>query len=112
MLEQFHSEKDIFFITKQSKQLPVEVIRDNLCKLLNCAQSVVPPNPLPATCQRLIGKEMLHKRKDEDGEEKWYKGKVLSVVPGTNDWFNTKYDGEEDILTLNLLFDIEKGDIT
>ena len=110
VLEQFHSEKDIFFVTKKSKQLPVEVIRDNLCKLLNCTQSVV-PSGTAATCQSLIGKEILHKWKDEDGQERWYKGRVLSLVPGTTDWFNIKYDGEEDILTLNLLFDIEKGDV-
>ena len=110
VLEQFHSEKDIFFVTKKSKQLPVEVICDNLCKLLNCTQSVV-PSGTAATCQSLIGKEILHKWKDEDGQERWYKGRVLSLVPGTTDWFNIKYDGEEDILTLNLLFDIEKGDV-
>ena len=33
VLEQTHSEKDIFFITKQSKQLPVEVICESLYKL-------------------------------------------------------------------------------
>ena len=110
VLEQFHSEKDIFFVTKQSKQLPIQVIRDNLCKLLNCTQSVV-PSSTAATCQSLIGKEILHKWEDEDGQERWYKGRVLSLVPGTTDWFNIKYDGEEDILTLNLLFDIEKGDV-
>ena len=32
-------------------------------------------------------------------------------MPGTTEWYNVKYDGEDDILTLNLLLDIEKGDL-
>ena len=111
VLEQSHFEKDIFFITKQSKQLPVEVICDNLCKLLRCAQSAAHSSTLTTNCQSLIGKEILHKWKHEDGQEVWYKGRVLSLVPGTTDWFNVKYDGEDNILSLNLLFDIEKGDL-
>ena len=38
----------------------------------------------------------------EDGVERWYTGQILSVVDGTNEWLNVQYDGEEDILTLNL----------
>ena len=30
---------------------------------------------------------------------------------GSTEWFNVQYDGEEDILTLNLYEDIEKGDL-
>ena len=109
VLEQTHSEKNIFFVTKQSKQLPVEVISENLCKLLSSAQLVNTTSVV--NCQSLIGKEIYHKWKDVDGEERWYKGRVLSLVPGTTEWYNVKYDGEDDILTLNLLLDIEKGDL-
>ena len=31
------------------------------------------------------------------------------LVPGTTDWYNVKYDGEDEILSLNLLVDIDKG---
>ena len=62
-------------------------------------------------CQSLIGREIYHKWKDEDEEERWYKGRVLSLVPGTTEWYSVKYDGQYDILTLNLLLDIEKGDL-
>ena len=85
VLEQSYFEKDIFFVTKQSKQLPVEVICNNLCKLLTSAHSVVPPSTVTTNCQSLIGKEILHKWKDENGQETWYKGRVLSLVPGTTD---------------------------
>ena len=81
VLEQTHSEKDIFFITKQSKQLPVEVICENLCKLLTSARLVNTPRTLATNCQSLIGKE-IYKWKDQDGEQRWHKGRVLSIVPG------------------------------
>jgi len=35
----------------------------------------------------------------------------MSVVPGTNSWFNVKYDGEDQILTLNLFEDMQSGDL-
>ena len=109
VLEQAHSEKDIFFITKQSKQLPVKVICENLCKLLTSARLVNTPRTLATNCQSLIG---YHKWKDQDGEQRWYKAdRVLSIVPGTTEWFNFKYDGEDDILTFNLLLDIKNGDL-
>ena len=88
----------------------MEVICDNLCKLLSCTQSATASSTLTANYQSLIGKEILHKWKHEDGQEVWYKGRVLSLVPGTTDWFNVEYDGEDNILSHNLLFDIEKGD--
>ena len=56
----------------------------------------------------LVGKRIKHKWNDDI--EKWYFGTILDLVPFTNDWYNVKYDGEEEILSLNLLIDIEKGD--
>ena len=46
-----------------------------------------------------------------DGKEKWYKGQVLGLVPATSDWYNVQYDGENEILSLNLLVDVGKGDL-
>ena len=106
-----HAEKDVFCITKHSKQIPVEVICANLYKLLSSAHSVNTPGSVVTNCQSLIGKSMNHKRKNQDGEERWYKGEILSMVPGTTEWFNVKHDEEDNILTLNLYLDIEKGDL-
>ena len=89
----------------------MEVISENLCKLLSSAHLINTPSTVATNCQSLIGREICHKWKDEDGEERWYKGRVLSLVPGTTEWYNVKYDEEDDILTLNLLLDIEKGDL-
>ena len=46
-----------------------------------------------------------------DGTEKWYCGTILNIVAGTSDWYNVRYDDEEQVLSLNLLLDIEKGDL-
>ena len=43
-----------------------------------------------------------------DGEEQWYSGMILDVVPGTDDWYNVQYDNENQVLSLNLLLDINK----
>ena len=46
-----------------------------------------------------------------DGEEQWYSGMILDVVPGTDDWYNVQYDKENQVLSLNLLLDIKQGDL-
>ena len=56
----------------------------------------------------MIGKRIHHRWKGSSGTELWYYG---SLVPGTTDWFNVKYDGEDTILSLNLFIDIEEGDL-
>ena len=61
--------------------------------------------------QSLIGKIIRYKWCNEDGEEQWYTGHILSAVEGSTEWFNVQYDGEEDILTLNLYEDIANGDL-
>ena len=33
--------------------------------------------------------------------EQWYFGEVLSKVTGTNEWYNVRYEGEVDVLTLD-----------
>ena len=58
----------------------------------------------------LIGRRIKH-RWIVDGEEQWYFGTILDVVPGTDDWYNVQYDNEDQVLSLNLLLDIEQGDL-
>ena len=59
----------------------------------------------------LIGKRIHHWWKDSDGNEQWYFSTILSLVAESSDWFNVSYVGEEEVLPLNLLLDIEKGDL-
>ena len=65
---------------------------------------------LQAHQERLIGRRIKH-RWMVDGEEQWYSGTIRDVVPGTDDWYNVQYDNEDQVLSLNLLLDIEQGDL-
>ena len=108
--------KEIFFLTKNRKKLTVDELARNLVTLLTSCSSIPSqgssrPDLLTASQETLIGKRICHRWKDSDGTEQWYHGNILSLVPGTNDWFNVQYDGEDVILSLNLFLDIEKGDL-
>ena len=82
---------------------------DNLKKLL--PQRPFQDNTVSSPHQDLVGKRIRHKWVDEYGKKKWYHGRILSLVPGTIEWFNVQYDGEEEVLTLNLYTDIDNGDL-
>ena len=103
VLEQKYDNRTVFYLSKDKRKLSVEEVCRNLYKLL-----------LPATniCDQegLIGKRIRH-RWNVDGSEQWYLGTILDIVPGTDDWYNVKYDNEEQVLSLNLLLHIEKGDL-
>ena len=85
-----------------------------MCQLLDSATTFqVASGSLAVNSESLIGKQIFHRWKDVARwhKEKWYKGQLLNLVPGTTDWYNVKYDREDEILSLNLLVDIDKGDL-
>ena len=104
-------------MTKNRKKLTVDEVVSNLLTLLTSFSSTHPsqesscPDLFTASQETLIGKRICHRWKDSNGVEQWYYGNILSLVPGTNDWFNVQYDGEDVILSLNLFLDIQKGDL-
>ena len=105
MLEQTSFEKEIFFLSKNGKRLSVQKVASNLCKLFSS------PDLSSSTRESLVGKRIRHHWCNADGTEQWYLGKVLSLVPGTDDWFNVEYENESQILSLNLMEDIDRGDV-
>ena len=44
-------------------------------------------------------------------ELKVYRGKVISVVPGFPNWYNTKYEEDEVIYAINLVEDYKNGEL-
>ena len=103
VLEQEYNDRYVFCLSKNKRKLSVNEVCSNLEKLLcSCLRY--------RDLEGLVGKRIKHKWKDED-DEKWYYGTILDLVPGTKDWYNIKYDGEEEVLSLNILMDIEKGDL-
>ena len=91
---------DVFCLSKNKRKLSVGEVCYNMEKLL-CSSSSY------RDLEGLVGKRIKHKWKDEDNK-KWFYGTILDLVPGTMDWYNNKYDGEEDIISLNIQIDIEK----
>ena len=74
------------------------------------SQSLAPVSPFTAIQESLIGRRIRHKWKLSDGSEQLYYGKILSLVPGTRDWFNVSYDGKDLVVSINFI-DIERGDL-
>ena len=109
VLEQKHPDKEVFAFSRKGKQLSVDELVSNLEKLLST--SPLQDRHAAENQQSLIGKTIRHKWCNEDGVEQWYTGHILSAVEGSTEWFNVQYDGEEDVLTLNLYEDIENGDL-
>ena len=93
-----------FSFSPRKENDSVEEVSSNLCKLFS-------PPELSSTNESLVGKRIRHRWTDVNGTEQWFLGRVLSIVPGTDDWFNVEYDNESDVLSLNLMEDIEKGDL-
>lgn len=102
VLEQGHIDNHIFCLSKSKQKLSVDEVCSNLYQLL------CPPSPNDQ--EGLIGRRIRHKW-IVDGAEKWYDGTILDIVPGSSDWYNVKYDGEDQAISLNLVVDIEKGDL-
>ena len=111
VLQQVPLNKEIFFTTRNGKQLTIEEISSNLALLLQHSTQV-PTNLLISLNQEsLVGKRIRHRWCNPDGTEQWYTGCILSVVLGTTEWFNVQYDGEQEVLSLNLYTDIDNGDL-
>ena len=111
VLQQVPTSKELYFTTRNGKQLPIEEIKSNLTLLLQQSCEVPVSSLASVNQESLVGKKIRHRWCDPDGTEQWYSGRILSVVPGTTEWFNVKYDGEEEVLSLNLYTDIENGDL-
>lgn len=56
----------------------------------------------------LVGKTVDHKFTDQTYR---YRGKVISVIPGFQMWYNIQYEGNQAIYAYNLHVDYEKGDL-
>jgi len=104
-------DKELFLFSKNGKPYSVDKLVENLSKLIPACDERLVQGRTSYETESLVGKNIKHKWRDENGIEQWYYGKVLSKVVGTEEWFNVQYEGEEDVLTLNLLEDLDFGDL-
>ena len=114
VLLQTHPDKVVFQSSHLGRHFTVDEMKSNLAQLLPRTQEqtlgTLPFRELP---DDLSGKQ-IHHRWIVKGEAEWFHGTILGKVAGqlsTGMWYNIKYDGEEDIVTLNLQEDIDTGDI-
>lgn len=108
ILDQTHPNKLVFQSSHQGHKFTLAEMKENLLSLLKPeARATQEQQTVP---KDLIGKRISH-RWLVDGEEEWFDGTVLGVVPGTTTWFNLLYDGEDQVVSLNLQKDIEDGDL-
>lgn len=102
-------DKGLFLFSKNGQQYSVDKLIENLCKLICHEEPIL--GEANTVRESLVGKNIKHKWRDENGIEQWYFGEVLSKVAGTDEWYNVQYEGEDDVLTLNLHEDIDLGDL-
>ena len=103
--------KELFLFSKGGQQYTVKELMDNLAKLINEEEEETVSGLANEGRESLVGKTIKHRWQDESGVEQWYFGEVMSKVAGTNEWYNVRYEGEDDVLTLNLREDIDLGDL-
>ena len=103
--------KELFLFSKGGQQYTVKELMDNLAKLINEEEEEAVSGLANEGRESLVGKTIKHRLQDESGVEQWYFGEVVSKVAGTNEWYNVWYEGEDDVLTLNLREDIDLGDL-
>lgn len=89
-------------MNKNRKKLSVDEVVTNLLALISPlhSQRLEPVSPFTATQESVIGRRVCHKWKESDGSERFYSGNNRNVI----------YDGEETVLSINLI-DIERGDL-
>ena len=59
-----------------------------------------------------MGKYVKHQFKETGRNElKMYRGKVISVLPGFPNWYNTKYEEDEAIYAFYLAEEYKNGDL-
>ena len=106
VLQQEAPEPLFKFSTEDKGQYNSQLLRDNLVKLIQDAGE----RQIPAST--LTGKAIKHRFEVSDGKHKFFKGRVISQVPGFPEWFNVVYINEPGIVyTYRLSEDIEKGDL-
>lgn len=111
VLQQAHPNKVIFQLSHQGHHFTVEEMKMNLCQLLPKKEKAKKQSH--ASCPRdLTGKQVQH-RWIVEGESEWFSGTILGKVIADESvgmWYNIMYEGEDEIVTLDIKEDIETGD--
>lgn len=99
------AEKDLYkFSSKGIGVFSIDILQANLCKLIELASE----SNIINTGHFLVGQNVRHKF-DNEGNEEWFEGRVISQVPGFESWFNTVYRNDDAVYTFQLMEDYCNG---
>ncbi|CAG2222546.1 unnamed protein product [Mytilus edulis] len=106
--EQVPSDKCLFAFSADKKKFTVAQLEANLNTLISESKTSSCTNErMTVNKPLLVGKWIEHKFANNI----WYKGKVLSVVPGFVEWYNVKYEGDSVVYVFKLHEDYAAGDL-
>ena len=96
------------FSSKEKGPFTSTMLRENLLKLIQAADT----EASSSSSSSLTGKVVKHRFQDAKGKLKYFKGRIISQVPGFPEWFNLVYDKEPGIVySYKLSEDLENGDL-
>ena len=108
VLKQVPSDKCLFAFSADKKKFTVAQLEANLNTLISESKTSTCTNErMTVNKPLLVGKWIEHKFANNI----WYKGKVLSVVPGFVEWYNVKYEGDSAVYVFKLHEDYAAGDL-
>jgi hypothetical protein len=113
VLKQKVADRKVFNFTKKSERgtgrqpLSVEEMKDNVVQLIRGCLDTPTTERERQDAPLLVGKRVEHTFENNMK----YTGNVISVVPGFEQWYNIRYDGDEAIYAYNLIEDYKKGDL-
>ena len=118
VLQQQHQDESVFaFSSKEKGQFTSTILCENLLQLVqSCVsleQSCASLEPISGSSESsLTGKCIQHNFKEPDGAIKAYEGRIISQVPGFEEWYNVVYTLEPDVVyTFKLTEDLKNGDL-
>ena len=111
VLQQQHPDESVFaFSSKEMGQFTSTILCRNLLQLV---QSCTAMEPIPSSSDdSLAGKCIRHNFKETNGTITAYEGKIISQIPGFEEWYNVDYTLEPDIVyTYKLTEDLKNRDL-
>ena len=112
VLKQKHDDKHVYNFSRKNEQgkyikLSIEQLQNNVLSLIQETLSEPTVERATTTVPLLVGKDIDHTF--ADGQT--YRGTVISMVPGFNEWYNVKYVQDNAIYAYNLKVDYMAGDV-
>ena len=105
-----HVDPVYFRFSEKKRQLSLEELKENALHLIEHARQLPQITSETSKSSTLIGKKIIHRFEDK-GKMTEYHATVISTVPGYPQWFNLKYDGDQENIYVDKLEEsLDNGD--